>query len=86
MLSDYSDPEFVIRKAARLGMRVVPSDRTGKKYMIVTKKKIHFGAIGYEDWTKHRDSKRRTAFRTRNRKWSVAPKNTPAYLAYHLLW
>jgi Family of unknown function (DUF5754) len=87
MLSTFSDPKFVMRKAARRGMRVEPSIRPDKKYMLVNgTKRVHFGAMGYEDWTKHRDSKRRAAFRTRNRKWAFAPTNSPAFLAYHLLW
>jgi hypothetical protein len=47
---------------------------------------IHFGQMGYQDFTKHRDRARRTRFRRRNRKWASAPKYSAAWLAYHVLW
>jgi hypothetical protein len=47
---------------------------------------IHFGQMFYEDFTKHNDQKRRENFLKRNYKWKNAPKYSPAYLAYHLLW
>jgi len=31
-------------------------------------KKIHFGQIGYEDYTKHKDEERRKLFKLRNKK------------------
>lgn len=63
------------------------SDRKDKKFMVIhSNKKIHFGQMGYEDWLKHHDTQRRRHFRTRNRRWKNAPKWTPAYLAYHILW
>lgn len=86
MLSDYSDPRVVVQKAKRLGLVVEPSSRPTKKYMLKGKRTVHFGQMGYADYTKHRDKKRRDRFRTRNNKWKHSPKNSPAYLAYHLLW
>ena len=87
MLNDFSDARVVIGKAQRMGLQVRPSTRKNKKYMLVKgNKKIHFGLMGYQDWTKHHDVKRRRAFQSRNKKWKTAPKDTPAYLSYHLLW
>jgi hypothetical protein len=50
------------------------------------KKTIHFGMMGYEDWTKHHDKKRRASFQTRNKKWATAPRFSARWLSYHLLW
>jgi len=47
---------------------------------------IHFGQMGYEDYTKHKDETRRDNFRKRNAKWSKAEKYSPAWLSYWLLW
>lgn len=66
------------------------STRKDKKYMIkspYTKDKwVHFGNLNYEDYTKHKDKKRREAFRNRNKRWANMPTYTPAFMAYHLLW
>ena len=37
-------------------------------------KKVHFGSILFQDYTKHKDKKRRENFRTRNKKWKDAEK------------
>jgi hypothetical protein len=50
------------------------------------KKLVHFGQMGYEDYTKHKDNKRRDNFKKRNIKWSYAQKYTPAWLSFWLLW
>ena len=86
MLTDYSDPREVTRRGLKLGLKVEPSTRKDKKYMVFDGKPIHFGQMGYEDFTKHKDEKRRTSFQKRNHKWAAAPRNTPAWLSYHLLW
>lgn len=65
------------------------STRKNKKYMVLnpqTNKWIHFGDSRYEDFTQHQDEKRRTLFRNRNAKWANAPKWTPSFLSYYLLW
>jgi hypothetical protein len=93
----YSNPNTVRRQIRKyLGNRTKRhidfklSTRPTKKYMIrgdFSKGKwIHFGAWKMEDYTKHRNKKRWQNFRTRNRKWKLFPKNTPAYLSYYLLW
>jgi len=87
----YSNPAMVQKYANRfLGKNVIimPSTRHDKKYMVRTPegKLVHFGQMGYEDWTRHQDVKRREAFRIRNKQWAKADKWTAAYLAYYLLW
>ena len=47
---------------------------------------IHFGEIGYEDYTLHKDDERRKKFITRNKKWSEQKYNTAGFLSYFLLW
>ena len=65
------------------------STRSGKKYMIGipgTRRKVHFGDLIREDFTKHRNQKRLNDFRRRNAKWANASWDTPMWLSYHLLW
>jgi hypothetical protein len=68
--------------------KVYPSTRKDKKYMVYDPNgdKVHFGQIGYSDFTGHQDKERRKLFRIRNAEWAHAPKWTPAWLSYHLLW
>jgi hypothetical protein len=90
-LSNYSDISQVKQLAKKyLGnVLIEPSTRKDKKYMLVnpeTHKIVHFGQMGYEDFTKHKDKKRRDAFLKRNASWKNAPIYSPAWLSYHLLW
>jgi hypothetical protein len=70
----------------------IPSMKKGKKYTVLacdtdTKKLIHFGAIGYEDYTQHKDKKRRKSFRARHRCDTDPPKKTTArYWSCEYLW
>jgi hypothetical protein len=86
-MSDYTTPAEVERRAAKFYLQVYPSSRASKKYMIHDGRKwVHFGAAGYQDFTKHHDEKRRANFRKRNAKWATAPRLSPAWLSYYLLW
>ena len=87
-LRNYSDPEYVMNKAKMMGLNPVhESSRKDKKYMVFDgNKMVHFGMMLYEDYTKHGDTKRRDNFRKRNHRWANAPKYSPAYLSYNLLW
>jgi hypothetical protein len=86
-LSKYSNIEEVKRQASRHHIKVQLSTRKNKKYMVYDgKKMIHFGQMGYEDFTKHKDKNRLKHFRTRNRTWANEPKYSPGWLSYHLLW
>lgn len=67
------------------------SNRKDKKYMVEDPhgKKVHFGNIHYEDFTKHQDLTRRHNYRRRatNIKgdWKHS-KYSPNNLAIHVLW
>ena len=90
-MEQYTDPKEVQRLAYKyLGkdIRIRPSTRPTKKYMVLSPedKWIHFGQMGYEDFTLHKDPARRARFQSRNRRWATADKWTPAFLSYYLLW
>jgi len=94
LVEQYSTPEIVLQKAQHyLGknVRLFISNKTDKKYMVEDPngKMIHFGAIGYEDYTKHGDEFRRNNYlaRTSNMKgnWRDNPYS-PNNLARNLLW
>lgn len=89
----FSDPKEVMRKAREyLGddVKLYRSTRKDKKYMIEHNGKlIHFGAMGYEDYTKHKDDNRRDNYlrRARNIKGNWGQnKYSPNNLAIHILW
>jgi len=87
--SNFRKAQRQTRKILGNNAKLYISDRKDKKFMVIdphTKKQIHFGQIGYEDWLKHHDTQRRQRFLTRNRRWKKAPKYSAAYLAYHVLW
>lgn len=90
-LLQYSDPMIVRKKVDQyLGkdIQLYISTRPTKKYMIQNSdgKFIHFGEMGYYDHTRTLDEVKRRSFRSRNAKWAEAPKWTPAWLSYYLLW
>ena len=91
-LNKYSDFKIVNNKSQQLYNRpVFVSTRKDKKYMILndSKKFIHFGANGYEDFTKHMDENRRRLYLDRATKikgnWK-SDKFSPNNLSIHLLW
>ena len=65
-----------------------------KKYTVRYKGKlIHFGQRGYEDYTDHKDKKRRASYRARhmairlkNGKLAYKNKESPAFWALKILW
>lgn len=91
-INKYSNPETVFNKAKKIygkDVEIKLSDRDDKKYMLKDPKKdrwFHFGQIGFEDFTKHKDKERRDRFLDRNKKWAKFDKYTPAYASYYLLW
>ena len=89
-INKYSNPFIVMKKAKELHLNPIQlSTRKDKKYMVLnpnTNKMVHFGQMGYEDYTKHHDEKRRELFRKRNHKWATADKYSSAWLSYNLLW
>ena len=84
----YSNFNKVRKKAKELHLNTIYiSNRADKKYMVSNgTRMIHFGQMGYEDYTKHRDKKRRDNFTKRNHKWANHKIYSPAWLSYHLLW
>lgn len=70
------------------------SDVKGKKYSVYVRdssgkiKKINFGAVGYEDYTQHRDKDRRKSFRARHGCDPVSKLNKASarYWACQYLW
>lgn len=85
---DYSDPAKVFKKAHKMGIENIEiSNRKDKKYKVYDGKRwVHFGQLGYEDFTKHKDTRRQNLFKTRNARWADAEPMTPAFLSYYLLW
>ena len=59
-----------------------------KKYMILNddNKWVHFGQMGSEDATKHKDNIRIIKFKNRNRRWADSEPYTASYLSYFLIW
>jgi len=69
-----------VRKSNRPGKKIM------KKYCINGKEKlVHAGAVGYSDYTKHKDTNRRRLFHIRHNCKSAKP-GTPKHLACTKLW
>jgi len=67
------------------------SPRSGKKWRILTPegKKVDFGAVGYEDFTMHKDSYRKEKYISRHESredWTKDGKNTAGFWSRWLLW
>jgi hypothetical protein len=94
-IASYSNAEIAKKNAVKyLGKSVVlkPSTKKDKKFMVlnpVTNKFIHFGQLGFEDFTKHQDLKRQKSYlnRTGNMRgdWK-ADKYSANNLAREILW
>ena len=89
-----SNPASVVKKKnTYLGkdIEIFISDNKDKKYMIITPegKRVHFGNINYEDYSRHKNEIRRNAYisRATNIKgdWK-SNKYSPNNLAINLLW
>jgi len=90
-ICEVSNPDVVLKQLKKYygdEVDLYLSTSKNKKYMVFNEegKKIHFGSMLYQDYTKHKDKKRRENFRNRNRRWKDADKFTPAHLSYYLLW
>jgi len=64
-----------------------------KYYVIYNEKKINFGDIRFEDYTIHKDKKRRLRYRLRHKAiktktgaYAYLDKTKPAFWSYHILW
>lgn len=90
----YSNPKIAQKKAYEyLGVKgtLYRSTRKDKKYMVKDEndKWVHFGAIPYEDYTKHRNKIRRKSYLNRATNiqgdwWKN--KYSPNCLAINILW
>ena len=93
-IKKYSNPTQVYRlakkylgKTAKIGL----STKREKKYMVTTPDGniVHFGQMGYEDYTKHKNKTRRKNYLTRASKikgnWKKN-RYSANNLAIHLLW
>ncbi len=72
-------------------VEVYPSDKPGKKYTAKflhngKVKLIHFGVKGYEDYTTHKDKKRRDQYRARHAKDNLTNPMSPGALSWYILW
>lgn len=93
-LIQVSNPSKVIsKKNSYLGkdIELSISNNKDKKYMIITPegKKVHFGNINYQDFTRHADEIRRNSYIARASKIKGDWKNnkySPNNLSIHLLW
>jgi hypothetical protein len=92
MIEDFTNPNIVFQNAKRIygnDVQIKLSTRKDKKYMLLNpnnNKWIHFGQMGFFDFTKTNDNKRRELFRNRNHKWSKQDKYSAGFLSYYLLW
>ena len=66
------------------------SSRAGKKWMAkVNNKTVHFGAIGYKDFTTSKDEKRKASYLARHKTsedWTLAGVDTAGFWARWLIW
>jgi hypothetical protein len=94
MIYKYSNPPEVYRLASKyIGnkAKIGLSTKKNKKYMVTRPdgKIVHFGQMGYEDFTRHKDKTRRKNYLTRSRKirgnWK-SDKYSPNNLSINLLW
>ena len=73
-------------------MEIVISKSTNKNKKfdaIVDGKKISFGAVGYQDYTIHKDPERKERYIARHVKredWNKSGVKTAGYWSKHLLW
>ena len=70
-------------------VKFIKSTRKDKKYTAIFSDgtKTHFGASGYEDYTTHKDNKRKTLYLNRHRKnenWESY--KTAGSLSRYILW
>jgi len=80
-------------------LSVKKSDRSDKKWTATfcmckgetsccskERKKVHFGATGYGDYTLTKDKAQRARYRSRHAKEKHQAADTPGALAYWILW
>jgi len=92
---EFSNPKKAFANARKYLGRAVKirlSSREDKKYMVYDPNKeiwVHFGQMGYEDFTKHKDPERREDYLNRSSKIEGDWKDNPYSannLARKILW
>jgi hypothetical protein len=79
--------------------KVIKSDAKGKKFTAIfcmckgeskccdnDKKKVHFGATGYTDYTIGATEEQRKSYLARHASGKTAKPDTPNALSYYILW
>lgn len=74
-----------------MSYKLTKSTNKNKKYTVITPlgKRISFGAIGYSDYTIHRDPERQKRYITRHRSrenWNKSGINTAGFWSRWILW
>ena len=85
----YSHPDDVFAKGKKADILIYRSFKPDKKYMVLTPddKWVHFGQMGWEDYTKHKDDERRDRFLKRSSEWRGLDNiYSPAFLSRYFLW
>ncbi len=95
VLQNYSDLKKVQKNANKYfkdDVTVYVSTNKNKKYMVknpTNNKYVHFGELGFEDFTKHKDKKRQNDYLSRATKikgnWK-SNRFSPNNLSINLLW
>lgn len=91
LFSNYNEAKRKTREYLGPDVKLLISPRKDKKYRVYDPngKAVDFGQMGYEDYTKHQDDKRRERYlnRARNIKgnWKNNPYS-PNNLSLHILW
>lgn len=69
-------------------VRVIKSPLSSKKYRAEFSDGTHtdFGASGYEDYTRHKDKKRRESYRSRHAYDNLGDPKSAGALSYYILW
>lgn len=71
-------------------IHLAKSHNPKKKYMVIVSGKIiHFGDSRYEDFTIHKDEKRKARYINRHQKnedWTISGIEKPAFFSRWLLW
>ena len=93
-MEQYTNPIIVRKNFNKFGYKkdgsqLKTSTRNGKKWMVLdpnTNKWVHFGALGYEDYTVHKNENRRKKYWSRMGRFQNSYKYSPGYLSLVLLW
>jgi len=66
---------------------IKPSNKNDKKFMaIIDNKTVHFGAKLYEDYTQHKDDKRKKSYLSRHKHDNYTNPLYAGFYSTNLLW